>query len=163
MYGRTTYPCNAMTNVVIPYLSRTVCCPPSRPNKTSVVCCPSPPIPDHIAARSESDRIASLHGPAKVRVASSPLCGLPTVSTATILVRPGDTPPYMPVGTVPASTTTSRKQQQAVEAPRFSQYFPPAPIPYCRPMRYPSNDSKPSVNVCLPIRRFTGIPTPPGG
>jgi hypothetical protein len=30
-------------------------------------------------------------------------------------------------------------------------------------MRYPSNDSKPSVNVCLPIRRFTGIPTPPGG
>jgi len=170
MYGRTTYPCSAMTNVTIPYLSRTPCPPSMRRNKTSVGYCP--PVQITRAALSESDRMAAQVCPATVRQITSGSCdvsgsqGSLFPQTTIVTMRPGDTPPYVTVGSVSASTSTVAKQQQILEAAnnpynpatRFSQYFPPAPIPYCRPIRYPSNDPKPSVNTCLPIRRFTGIP-----
>jgi hypothetical protein len=41
-------------------------------------------------------------------------------------------------------------------ATRFSQYFPPAPLPYVCPERIPNNDPKPSTRECIPITRFIG-------
>jgi hypothetical protein len=147
-----------MTNVVIPFASQTVCCPPVRRNKTSVGCCAPVKIPDSIAALSESDRMAARACPAFIRQPGSLDCQAATTTQAvTQAVVPGAPPPYVTVGTTPASVTTQMKQQQAVgAAERFSQYFRPAPLcPLV--VRYPSTDPKPSVNTCLPIRRFTGV------
>ena len=170
MYGRTTYPCNAMTNVTIPFLSQTTCAPPSRNAKTSVGYCP--PVRVARAALSESDRIATIGAGCmatvtQIAAGSCDQSGSSTgPQTTQVPIVAGCPPPYVPVGTVPASVSMRIQRDQVLAAEnnpynpatRFSQYFPPAPIPYCRPIRYASNDSKPSVNTCLPIRRFTGIP-----
>jgi hypothetical protein len=172
MYGRTTYPCNAMTNVSIPFLSQTSCAPISRSNKTSIGY--YPPVRIGVAALSESDRIASLSCTAVVTQIAAGSCDGSQRSTGPqttqVPVIPGGSLPYVAVGTVPASVSMGIQRDRVLATAtnpynpetRFSQYFPPAPIPYCRPIRYPSNDPKPSVNTCLPIRRFTGIPDVPG-
>jgi hypothetical protein len=85
-----------------------------------------------------------------------------TLSVPTI---PGAPLPYVTVGTVPASVSVAAKGAAAAAAAsnpynpdtRFSQYFPPAPIPYCPPARSPNTDPRPSVNQCMPIQRFTGV------
>jgi hypothetical protein len=177
MYGRTTYPCNAMTNVSIPFKSYVPCNSTPVDNKRSIGYVPPVRIPDSIAALSESDRMAKQECPAYVtQLTTAPFydcSGSSSFSgpqTTIVPVVPGTPTPSVAVGTTPASVTMSIRAQQVQQAStnpynpatRFSQYFPPAPIPYCRPMRYPSKDPLPSVNVCQPIRRFTGIPDTTG-
>jgi hypothetical protein len=68
-----------------------------------------------------------------------------------------------------ASFTVTNRAAQVVAAAnnpynpntRFSQYFPPAPIPYCPPVKYVIADTLPSVNTCRPIQRFTGVTSSP--
>jgi len=175
MYGRTTYPCSAPTNVVIPFKSQTVCCPPVRLNKTSVgPCCPVV-IPDSIAAQSESDRIASkvksvfATTPAVADCVGGTGTGVNNVQQSTTPVTPGAPIPYISTSAPAASFTVTNRAAQVVAAAnnpynpntRFSQYFPPAPIPYCPPVKYVIADTLPSVNTCRPIQRFTGVTSSP--
>lgn len=82
----------------------------------------------------------------------------------TVPVIPGGEIPYVEVGTIPASLTIRQTATNVVAlandpynpATRFSQYFPPAPIPYICPERIPNNDPKPSTRDCIPITRFIG-------
>ena len=77
-------------------------------------------------------------------------------------VYPGNTPPVVPVQTMPASITTQQRaiSVAAVEsdpynpATRFSQYFPAPPIPYICPERLPNNGPKPSTRPCVGFTRF---------
>ena len=183
MFNRPMRQCAGPVPYSIPLSGTPVCCPPPFRKKTSVgYCCPVV-IPDSIAAQSESSRIASHIGSVFLTsAAGAPLCdgsgseggsGGPVQSVTTL--TPGSPIPYTSVGTVAASLTVRQRAAQVVSAStnpynpatRFSQYFPPAPIPYCPPVRYVRADTLPSVNVCQPIRRFTGIPDalvpPPAG
>jgi len=79
-----------------------------------------------------------------------------------VQLTPGAPIPYVDVGTKPASATTYQRGNNVLNiaidpynpATRFSQYFPPPPLPYVCPVRMPSNDPKPSVRPCNPISRF---------
>jgi hypothetical protein len=90
--------------------------------------------------------------------------GVTTTRRVLVPVAPAAPMPYVPVGTTPASLTTQQRvvdtNSQAYNpynpSTRFSQYFPPAPIPYICPMRIPNNDPKPSTRDCIPITRFHG-------
>lgn len=178
VYGRTTYPCSAPTNVVIPFASRTVCCPPEPKQKTPVgPCCPVV-IPDTIQAQAESSRIASKVKSVFTTVPTYPNCvnnnGGASVQQSTSLLTPGAPIPYASTGAPAASKTVQSKAAQVVAAStnpynpttRFAQYFPKQPpLFYCETPRYVKADTLPSVNTCRPIQRFTGIPNallPPG-
>lgn len=101
---------------------------------------------------------------------SSPLYGLPIYAVENppnrlyLPVIPGYPMPMTEVGTTPASQTTQRRAlvtQIVAKDPydpdtRFTQYFPPKPVPYQCPARLPSNDPLPSVRICQPIRTFQG-------
>lgn len=77
-------------------------------------------------------------------------------------VYPGNTPPVVPVQTMPASITTQQRALSvtAVEsdpynpATRFAQYFPAPPIPYICPERIPNNYPLPSTRPCVGFTRF---------
>ncbi len=77
-------------------------------------------------------------------------------------VYPGNTPPVVPVQTMPASITTQQRaiSVAAVEsdpynpATRFAQYFPAPPIPYICPERIPNNYPLPSTRPCVGVTRF---------
>lgn len=81
-----------------------------------------------------------------------------------IPVVPTSSLPVVLVETTSASSTVSQKKNAVLffesdpynPATRFSQYFPPAPIPYQCPERIPNNDTKPSTAPCIPITRFQG-------
>jgi hypothetical protein len=72
--------------------------------------------------------------------------------------------PYVVVGNKPASSSTAARGYAAVTgnnfqynpATRFAKYFPPAPLPYCPPVRIPTNEPKPSLVPCMPLVRFRG-------
>jgi len=172
MFGRTTYPCSQPSIITIPYASQTVCRPPVRVNKTSVGSCRPVVIPDSIQAQAESSRIASKVTSVFATTPATPNCvgnggnGSSNVNQSTTPVTPGAPIPYVPTGTLAASVTVQQQAARVVAvsmdpynpATRFSQYFPPAPMPYCRPVRYVKADTLPSVIQCRPIQRFTGSP-----
>jgi hypothetical protein len=176
MFGRTTYPCSQPSIITIPYASQPPkgCCPPERSIKTSVgYCCPVV-IPDSIQAQAESSRIASK---VKTVFTSSPAsqnCGGPLIVQQTTPIVPGAPIPYVPAGAPAASITVQQRAAQVVAASvnpynpatRFSQYFPQQPLLlHCQTVKYVKADTLPSVNVCRPIQRFTGLPNalvPPG-
>ena len=120
MYGRTTYPCNAMTNVTIPFLSQTTCAPPSRNAKTSVGYCP--PVRVARAALSESDRIATIGAGCmatvtQIAAGSCDQSGSSTgPQTTQVPIVAGCPPPYVPVGTVPASVSMRIQRDQVLAA-----------------------------------------------
>ena len=172
MYGRTTYPCSAPVLATIPFASQTVCVPVVRTQKTSMgYRCPVV-IPDSIQAQAESSRIASkvksvfMTAPASANCEGNSGSNQSNVLQSTTPVTPGAPIPYAPVGAPAASFTVANRAAQAVAISvnpfnpktRFSQYFPPPPMPYCPPVRYVKADTLPSVNTCRPIQRFTGIP-----
>jgi hypothetical protein len=154
-------------------------CAPTQWKKDSIPYCPPTPSPG--SAITESERMI-LNQPsfAWVTAQIGPTCivdvppqqstigsaGSGTVTTRRVLVpvAPAAPMPYVQVGTTPASLTTQQRvsdvNTQAYNpydpASRFTQYFPPAPIPYICPMRMPNNDPKPSTRVCVPITRFHG-------
>lgn len=111
----------------------------------SIPCCP--PIIGQGSAIPESARVNIC--------TSSFVLGAPIVATQ---------PPVVNVGTTPASVTTTAAAVAASNAAvntynpatRFSQYFPPAPLPFMPPsmFRVPNNDPKPSVVTCTPLRRY---------
>ena len=134
----------------------------------------TPPMKTNVPAVPESVRMTNEACPSLfvttnviVPCASNSTISVVTTDKQTTLVPtvPGAPVSYVTVGTVPASQGVLAKAQAAVAqttdpynpATRFSQYFPPAPIPYCPPVRGPNLDPRPSVNVCQPIRRFTGV------
>jgi hypothetical protein len=135
----------------------------------------TPPVVTNVAAVPESVRMAAEVCPtmfvttnvSEVTGTNSTICMTPSNNQKlSIPTIPGAPISYVTVGTVPASVSVQMRAQAAVlqtsdpfnTANRFAQYFPPAPIPYCPPVRGPNTDPRPSVNVCLPIQRFTGIP-----
>jgi hypothetical protein len=71
--------------------------------------------------------------------------------------------PYVTVGTIPARITTQQAATAAIAsandpynpATRFTQYFPPAPLPYICPERIPNNLPIPT-SVCIPVTRYEG-------
>jgi len=172
MFGRTTYPCSQPSIITIPFASQTVYCPPVRLNKTSVGMCRPVVIPDTIQAQAESSRIASkvksvfMTAPATANCIGNGGNGSSNVVQSTTPVTPGAPIPYATTGAPAASTTVQNQAAQVIAAAtnpynpatRFSQYFPPAPMPYCPPVKYVKADTLPSVNTCRPIQRFTGIP-----
>ena len=121
------------------------CAPGISNNTRSVPLCP--PIVGQGAAIPESARMAS------VGCISSYVLGTVVATTLSPIVN---------VGTVPASVTTAARSQSTMTvntydpATRFSQYFPPAPLPYIPPSmnRVPNNDPKPSVEPCVPAQRY---------
>jgi len=134
----------------------------------------TPPVVTNVAAVPESVRVTAETCPSLFVTTNviAPCAANSTISVVTtnkqttlIPTVPGAPISYVTVGTVPASRVVQAKAQAAVAQSfdpynpdtRFSQYFPPAPAPYCPPVRPPNNDPLPSVNVCLPIRRFTGV------
>ncbi len=96
--------------------------------------------------------------------APAPAVDTPRVKIVQIPVAPGAEMPYVSVQTVPASNTVQQRAQAVIALAtdsynpdtRFSQYFPPAPIPYECPERIPNNEPKPSTADCIPITRFHG-------
>jgi hypothetical protein len=101
---------------------------------------------------------------------SSPLYGIPISAVENppnklyLPVIPGYPMPMTEVGTMSASQTTQRRalvtqilaQDKYDPDTRFTQYFPPKPVPYRCPDRVPTKDPRPSVRICQPIRTFQG-------
>ena len=134
----------------------------------------TPPVVTNVAAVPESVRVTAETCPSLFVTTNviAPCSANSTISVVTtnkqttlIPTVPGAPIPYVTVGTIPASRVVQGKAQAVVAQSvdpfnpntRFSQYFPPAPILYCPPVRGPNTDPRPSVNVCQPIRRFTGV------
>ena len=105
--------------------------------------------------------------PESVRVASEQ-CNKAWLTTPdsklNVTVIPGTPPPYAVVQSVPASVTTRNNALTTVAlsvdpynpATRFSQYFPPPPIPAPCPVR-PQVIQPPPLNInCVPVTRFKG-------
>jgi hypothetical protein len=73
--------------------------------------------------------------------------------------------PLMVVETIPASLTLIQRQTLSIynandpynPATRFSQYFPPAPVPYVCPPTQPNNSPQAPIVPCIAgTGRFTG-------
>ena len=77
---------------------------------------------------------------------------------------PGTPPAYAVIQSVPASLTTRQNAIATVAqganpynpATRFSQYFPPAPVPLPCPIRPQVVQPPPQPDNCDPITRFKG-------
>jgi hypothetical protein len=134
----------------------------------------TPPVVTNVAALPESMRMSAEVCPtlfvttttSEIVTTNSTTCITTTYNQKlSVPTIPGAPLSYVTVGTVPASVGVAAKAQAAAVTAsnpynpdtRFSQYFPPAPIPYCPPARSPNTDPRPSVNTCLPIQRFTGV------
>jgi hypothetical protein len=153
-------------------------CPPTAVQKASTPYCP-PVVGSGPGAIAESARLqqrVAACGSAWVQTVPGPAqCGIgePSGGVIRVAVPPAGPLPVVEVGTVPASQTTKNAANVITTGSdtwdpynpktrfnqyftRFSQYFPPDPIPAPCPFRMPSNDPKPSTRECLPIQRFMG-------
>lgn len=131
-------------------------CPSNAKRIVTKECCPVPPSPGPGAipesARMASDQCSSLW--------------LTTEAGQKIQVPfiPGTPPAYATVQSVPASVTTRQNATTTVAlsadpynpATRFSQYFPPPPIPLPCPVRPQVIQPPPMPAQCVPITRFKG-------
>ena len=151
MYSRKCY--NSQPNTrSIPYVPKLV--PTENQTKT---------VPESVRISREICATAVVTVPPPLPCYGSPIAS-PITTKLPIPVIPGYPVPLTEVGTTPASLTTLQKSQftwTAAQNPynpdtRFTQYFPPAPVPYQCPIRVPSQDPKPSVLTCQPIRNFQG-------
>ena len=91
-------------------------------------------------------------------------------STATVYSQsvavPQGVVPIVEVRSTPASVTTVARRVNAVSLPmvglgispdvRFAAYFPPAPLPYCPPVRIPNNEPLGPMRPCRPPQIFQG-------
>lgn len=101
--------------------------------------------------------------PESARMASE-VCGISYVNQSTIKNPTGTPLIVVQVGTTAASITTQERANNIINAAndpynpatRFSQYFPPEPIPYVAPVciRIPNNEAKPSTTPCIPLQRY---------
>ena len=119
----------------------------------------------------ESVRITSEQcNPVWLTTAVVPMCQS-TITTQTGRVQkiqvpfiPGQPPAYAVIQSVPASLTTRQNAIATVAqganpynpATRFSQYFPPAPVPLPCPVRPQPIQPPPQPDNCVPITRFKG-------
>lgn len=122
--------------------------------------------PGAIAESSRLTAQVAACGSAWVQTVPGPRCSVsePSGSIIRVAVPPAGPLPVVEVRTTPASLTTQQAATATLfdatnpydPATRFSQYFPPPPLPYECPVRYPNNDPKPSVRDCVPVTRFMG-------
>ena len=122
--------------------------------------------PGAIAESSRLTAQVAACGSAWVQTVPGPRCSVsePSGGIIRVAVPPAGPLPVVEVRTTPASLTTQQAATATLfdatnpydPATRFSQYFPPPPLPYECPVRYPNNDPKPSVRDCVPVTRFMG-------
>jgi hypothetical protein len=134
----------------IPY-----CCPPAAPGPGAI-----PESTRMIREQCGSAWVTTTRGPA---AGPTPCEGEDRTVRVQVPVAAAAPPPYVDVGTTPASVTIQQNQTNVLAASsnpydpstRFAQYFPPAPLPYVCPERIPNNLPLPP-DRCVPVTRFSG-------